>query len=191
MLDSLFGGTDRVGQFEGFFGWATQHVVGEPLGGLGADAGKTSQCGDQSINGGRVSWSPTSSVALAPGPGGCTPDAGEEPGGSPPVIDESDLAAPSRALTIAALTAAATRSSSSSLSASATSLGSIRTETTSSRPFDLHRDRAAAGGTFHLELSQRLKRFFERLAQLAGVSHQVREHSQLVEHGMPFRASRR
>jgi hypothetical protein len=55
VLDLLFGGADRVGEFEGLIGGASEHVVSEPLGGLGADAGKTSQCGDQSIDGARVS----------------------------------------------------------------------------------------------------------------------------------------
>ncbi len=41
MLDSLLGGPDCVGQFECFFGGASQQVMGEPLGGLGADARET------------------------------------------------------------------------------------------------------------------------------------------------------
>ena len=57
--------------------------------------------------------------------------------GKPPASEASDWAAASRALASPALTAAATRSSSSSVSPSATSLGSIRIDTTSSRPLTL------------------------------------------------------
>ena len=46
---------------------------------------------------------------------------------------------------------------------------------------DLRRDRAAAGIALDLDLAER----FNRVAQLAGVPHQFREHSQFIEH-VPF-----
>ncbi len=55
VLDPLFRGADGVGQLECFLGGAAQQVMREPFGGLGPDAGKPSQGGDQSIHGGRVS----------------------------------------------------------------------------------------------------------------------------------------
>ena len=103
--------------------------------------------------------------------------------GRPPASEASDWAAASRALVRPGLTAAVTRSSSSSASPSASSLGSIRTETTSSRPLTLAVTAPPPGGPLDLELAERLGRLLHRLAELAGVPHQVGEVSQLIEHG--------
>ena len=77
MADLLFGGADGVGQLEGFLGGASEQVMGEPLGGLGADAGQASQGGDQAIHGGRVAGARHGQVALAAGTrGGACPGRG-------------------------------------------------------------------------------------------------------------------
>ncbi len=165
-----------------------KQVVSEPLGGLGADAGQASQGGDQSIHGAPRSRSPTSSGSLAAGARGRAAQVGEEPSGRPPASDASDLAAASRALVKPALTAAATRSSSELCVAIGDQLGVDPDRHDLEPAVDLDRDRPAAGGPFHLELAQRFNRLLERLAQLAGVPHQFREHSQLVEHDFLFAA---
>src|SRR5262249_14859203 len=71
------------------------------------------------------------------GGGPAPPKPGNIPNGRPPVMPGSDLAAASRALTIPALTAATTRSSSNSPSPPPSRPGAMWTETTSRRPLTL------------------------------------------------------
>ena len=141
---------------------------------------------DQSIDGGRVSGARHRQRPSPPGPSrasqsGKSPS--RQPAGHRAKVTE---AAASRALTSAALTAAATRSSSSSCVGIGDQLGIDPHRDDLQPTVDFDRDCAAAGRSFHLELPQRLERFLERLAQLAGVTHQIRQHSQLIEHGLAF-----
>ncbi len=104
--------------------------------------------------------------------------------GRPPASDDSDCAAASRALVSAWLTAAVTRSSSSSASPSARSFGSIRTESTSSRPFAFATT-APPPESPRRQLAERLGRLLDGFVDLAGVPHQVGEVAEIVEHGRP------
>ena len=76
MADLLLGGADRLGQLEGFLGRASQQVMGEPLGGLGADAGQASQGGDQAIHDRRVAGAGHRQGPSPPGPAARRPGRG-------------------------------------------------------------------------------------------------------------------
>ena len=69
VADLLLGGADRLGQLEGLLGGALEEVMGQPLGGLGPDAGQPPEGGDQPIDGRRVSGARHRQASLAAGAG--------------------------------------------------------------------------------------------------------------------------
>ena len=182
MADLLLGGADGVGQLEGFFGRAAEQVMGQPLGGLGADAGQASQGGDQTIDGRRVARARHVSVPRPPGPAAAPPKSGKRPSGRPPVKRRERLGRRLAGLDEPGVDRRGDQVFEQLGVAIGDQLGVDPHRHDLEPAVDLDRDRTAAGGPFHFELAERFERLVERLAQLAGVPHQFREHSQLIEH---------
>ena len=165
MADPLFGGADGVGELEGFFVGAAQQVMGEPLGGFGADSGQASQGRDQAIHGGGDSRSRPSSVSLVAGPRP-PPRSGKRPGGRPPVMEASDWAAASRALASAGVDGRHDQVFQQLGVAIGDQLGIDMHRNDLEPAIHLDRHRPAAGITFHFDLP-RTRAHFDRVAQLA------------------------
>ena len=182
MADLLFGVADGVGQLEGFFVGAADEVVGQPFGRLDADSGQgvpRRRPDDRRPPRSRAQpWS-ASLVARSR-----RAEIGKEAGGQPAGHGCERLGRGFAGLGKPGVDRRHDQVFEQLGVAIGDQLGVDMHRHDLEPAVDLDRHRTAAGVSFHFELAQRLN----RLAQLAGVLDQFREHSQLIEHGFLFPA---